>query len=272
MTESDNEDQTPPWLQTPIQDFRLHCPAKIGTDFHPRLRCANMEPDKRDTEPAMAANTVRLPRQDTERTFTHYPQNHRHIHGCKFTNLTRQDANHSAWDQERSEMTTSVTISADFQNGGPHGQTEWSSGTNSVIYPKINCKFNRKSKWGRRQGYISRLAQMCRYRTGLKEIGTAMAANTIQVWLSKEVGTGDGFAQDMVEHCYLLKKEMEERDRLIAELEKLAVGAGAARYVQILRRRQDKDAVKLGLLKDSLHHARDETYERQLELDVVDYN
>nr|GEW53152.1 transmembrane protein [Tanacetum cinerariifolium] len=43
-------------------------------------------------------------------------------------------------------------------------------------------------------------------------------------------------------------------DRLIAELEKLAVGAGAARYVQILRRKQDRDAVKLGLLKDLLRH------------------
>nr|GEU92984.1 nucleic acid-binding, OB-fold protein [Tanacetum cinerariifolium] len=73
----------------------------------------------------------------------------------------------------------------------------------------------------------------------------------MKVWLSKEVGTGDGFAQDMVEHYYLLNKEMEEKDRLIAELEKLAVGAGAARYVQILRRRQDMDGVKLGL-PDSL--------------------
>nr|GEU92983.1 hypothetical protein [Tanacetum cinerariifolium] len=94
----------------------------------------------------------------------------------------------------------------------------------------------------------------------------------MKVWLSKEVGTGDGFAQDMVEHYYLLNKEMEEKDRLIAELEKLAVGAGAARYVQILRRRQDMDGVKLGLLKDLLRHARDETHERQLELDAVDYN
>nr|GFD54907.1 hypothetical protein [Tanacetum cinerariifolium] len=96
--------------------------------------------------------------------------------------------------------------------------------------------------------------------------------NQMNVWLSKEVGTGDRFAQDMVEHCYLLKKEMEERDRLIAELEKLAVGARAARYVQILRPRQDRVAVNLGLLKDLLRHARDETYERQLELDAVDYN
>nr|GEV56951.1 hypothetical protein [Tanacetum cinerariifolium] len=84
----------------------------------------------------------------------------------------------------------------------------------------------------------------------------------MKVWLSKEVGTGDGFAQDMVEHCYLLKKEMEERDQLIAELEKLAVGAGAVRYVQILHLRQDRDGVKLGLLKDLLCHARDETHER----------
>nr|GEW72264.1 hypothetical protein [Tanacetum cinerariifolium] len=52
----------------------------------------------------------------------------------------------------------------------------------------------------------------------------------ITVWLSKEVGTGDEFAQDMVEHCYLLKNEMEEKDRLIAKLEKLAVGSGAAKY------------------------------------------
>nr|GEV41509.1 hypothetical protein [Tanacetum cinerariifolium] len=94
----------------------------------------------------------------------------------------------------------------------------------------------------------------------------------MKVWLSKEVGTRDGFAQDMVEHYYLLKKQMTERDRLIAELEKLAVGAGVARYVQILCRRQDMDAVKLGLLKDLLRHARDETYERQLELDAIDYN
>nr|GEX59344.1 hypothetical protein [Tanacetum cinerariifolium] len=94
--------------------------------------------------------------------------------------------------------------------------------------------------------------------------------NQMKVWLSKEVGTGDGFAQYMVEHCYLLKKEMEERDRLIAELEKLAVGSGAAKYVQILRRRQKRDGVKLGLLKDLLRHARDVTHERQLELDAVD--
>nr|GEV80539.1 hypothetical protein [Tanacetum cinerariifolium] len=71
--------------------------------------------------------------------------------------------------------------------------------------------------------------------------------NQMKVWLSKEVGTGDGFTQDMVEYCYLLKKEMEERDQLIAELEKLAVGSGAAKYVQILRRRQERDGVKLGI-------------------------
>ncbi|GJW17067.1 hypothetical protein Tco_0024503 [Tanacetum coccineum] len=74
----------------------------------------------------------------------------------------------------------------------------------------------------------------------------------MKVWLSKEVGTGDEFAQDMGDHCYLLRKKMEERDRLIAELEKLTVGAGAAR--------------------DLLRHARDETHERQLELNSVDYN
>nr|GEX22063.1 hypothetical protein [Tanacetum cinerariifolium] len=32
-----------------------------------------------------------------------------------------------------------------------------------------------------------------------------------------------------IEHCYLLKNEMEEKDRLIVELEKLAVGLGAAK-------------------------------------------
>nr|GEV97102.1 hypothetical protein [Tanacetum cinerariifolium] len=96
--------------------------------------------------------------------------------------------------------------------------------------------------------------------------------NQMKVWLSKEVGTGDGFAQDMDEHCYLVRKEMEERDQLITKLEKLAVSAGAARYVQIFRRRRDMDAVKLRLLRDLLRHARDETHERQLEVDVVDYN
>nr|GEY32759.1 hypothetical protein [Tanacetum cinerariifolium] len=69
--------------------------------------------------------------------------------------------------------------------------------------------------------------------------------NQMKVWLSKEVGTGDGFVQDMLEHCYLLKKEMEERDQLIGELEKLAVSSDAAKYVQILRRRQERDGVKL---------------------------
>ncbi|GKD06727.1 hypothetical protein Tco_1181701 [Tanacetum coccineum] len=96
--------------------------------------------------------------------------------------------------------------------------------------------------------------------------------NQMKVWLSKEVGTGDEFGQEMGHHCYLLRKEMEERDRLIAELEKLVVGTGATRYVQILRRRQDRDGVKLGLLKDLLRLAREETHERQLELDGVDYN
>ncbi|GKD68106.1 pre-mRNA-splicing factor ATP-dependent RNA helicase DEAH7, partial [Tanacetum coccineum] len=85
--------------------------------------------------------------------------------------------------------------------------------------------------------------------------------NQMKVWLSKEVGNGDGFAQDMDEHCYLVRKEMEERDQLIAELQKLAVSAGAARYVQIWRRRQDRDAVKLRLLRDLLRHAR-ETHQR----------
>ncbi|GKA29770.1 hypothetical protein Tco_0716015, partial [Tanacetum coccineum] len=50
--------------------------------------------------------------------------------------------------------------------------------------------------------------------------------NQVKVWLSKEVGTGDEFAQDMGDQCYSLKKEMDERDLLIAELEKLAVGSG----------------------------------------------
>ncbi|GKF64570.1 hypothetical protein Tco_0188018, partial [Tanacetum coccineum] len=40
----------------------------------------------------------------------------------------------------------------------------------------------------------------------------------------------------------------------------------------ILRRRHDRDAVKLHLLRDLLRHARDETHERQLELDGVDYD
>nr|GEV03283.1 hypothetical protein [Tanacetum cinerariifolium] len=40
--------------------------------------------------------------------------------------------------------------------------------------------------------------------------------------------------------------------------------------ITILRRRQDRDGVKLGLLKDLLCHARDETHERQLELDALD--
>ncbi|GKA51061.1 putative reverse transcriptase domain-containing protein [Tanacetum coccineum] len=91
--------------------------------------------------------------------------------------------------------------------------------------------------------------------------------NQVKVWLSKEIGTGDEFAQEMGDQCYLLKKDMDERDRLIAELEKLVVGSGAAKYVQILRRRQDRDAVKLGLLKDLLRHARAEIHQRQLELD-----
>ncbi|GJS17688.1 hypothetical protein Tco_0412160 [Tanacetum coccineum] len=96
--------------------------------------------------------------------------------------------------------------------------------------------------------------------------------NQVKVWLSKEVGTGDEFAQEMGDQCYSLKKEMDERDLLIAELEKLAVGSGASKYVQILRRRQDRDAVKLRMLKDLLRHARAETHQRQLELDDVDYN
>nr|GEZ65218.1 hypothetical protein [Tanacetum cinerariifolium] len=54
------------------------------------------------------------------------------------------------------------------------------------------------------------------------------------------------------------------------ELEKLVVGSGAAKYVQILRRRRERVGVKLGLLKDLLRHACNETYERQLELDAVD--
>nr|GEU71509.1 hypothetical protein [Tanacetum cinerariifolium] len=62
---------------------------------------------------------------------------------------------------------------------------------------------------------------------------------------------------------------MEERDQLIAELEKVAVGSGAIKYVQILRRRQERDGVKLGLLKDLLRHARNETHEGKLELDAV---
>nr|GEV47091.1 hypothetical protein [Tanacetum cinerariifolium] len=94
----------------------------------------------------------------------------------------------------------------------------------------------------------------------------------MKVWLSAEVGTGDGFAKDMNEHCYLVRNEMEERGRLIVELEKLAVSAGATRYMEILCRRQDRDAMKLCLLRDLLHHARDETHQRQLEVDVVDYN
>ncbi|GKA57731.1 putative reverse transcriptase domain-containing protein [Tanacetum coccineum] len=93
-----------------------------------------------------------------------------------------------------------------------------------------------------------------------------------EVWLSKEVGIGDEFAQHMGDQCYSLKKEMDERDLLIAELEKLAVGSGASKYVQILRRRQDRDAVKLRMLKELLRHARAETHQRQLELDDVDYN
>ncbi|GJS54467.1 hypothetical protein Tco_0627829 [Tanacetum coccineum] len=96
--------------------------------------------------------------------------------------------------------------------------------------------------------------------------------NQVKVWLSKEVGTGDDFAQEMGDQCYSLKKEMDEKDLLIAELEKLAVGSGASKYVQILRRRQDRDAVKLRMLKDLLRHARAETHQRQLELDDVDYN
>nr|GEU34724.1 hypothetical protein [Tanacetum cinerariifolium] len=88
--------------------------------------------------------------------------------------------------------------------------------------------------------------------------------NQMKVWLSGEVTIGDEFAQDMSERYYLVKKEMEERGQLMVELEKLTVSAGAARYLEILCRRQDRDAVKLGLLRDLLRHAHNETHERQL--------
>nr|GEV85751.1 hypothetical protein [Tanacetum cinerariifolium] len=96
--------------------------------------------------------------------------------------------------------------------------------------------------------------------------------NQMKVWLSEEVGSKDDFAQDMNEHCYLVKKEMKERDQLMLELQKLVVSEGAVRYLKILRRRQERDAVKLGLLRDLLRHARDETHQRQLDLNVVDYS
>ncbi|GJV98098.1 hypothetical protein Tco_1549675 [Tanacetum coccineum] len=63
--------------------------------------------------------------------------------------------------------------------------------------------------------------------------------NQMKMWLSEDVGSEDAFAQDMNEHCYL---------------------------------RQSKDAVKLGLLRELLRHARDETHERQLALDIVDHS
>ncbi|GKG12850.1 hypothetical protein Tco_0347087, partial [Tanacetum coccineum] len=92
------------------------------------------------------------------------------------------------------------------------------------------------------------------------------------VCLSGQVGTEDDFAQDMDEHCYLVKKQMEKREGLMAELGKLAVSVGAARYLEILRRKQERDAVKLRLLRDLLRHARDETYQMQLDLDAVDHS
>ncbi|GJS63927.1 hypothetical protein Tco_0678491 [Tanacetum coccineum] len=91
----------------------------------------------------------------------------------------------------------------------------------------------------------------------------------MKVWLSEEVGSEDDFAQDMSEHCYAVKLDMEKRARLMVELEKLAVSEGAAHYLDILRCRQDKDAEKLRLLRDLLRHARDEAHERQLALDTV---
>nr|GEY96719.1 hypothetical protein [Tanacetum cinerariifolium] len=68
----------------------------------------------------------------------------------------------------------------------------------------------------------------------------------------------------------LMTNEMEERDQLMLELQKLAVSEGAVWYLEILRRRQERDIVKLGLLMDLLRHARDEAHQRQLDLDVVD--
>ncbi|GJR12627.1 hypothetical protein Tco_0795279 [Tanacetum coccineum] len=64
--------------------------------------------------------------------------------------------------------------------------------------------------------------------------------NQMKVWLSKEVGTGDEFAQDMGDHCYLLMKEMAERDRLIAELEKLAVGFVASHSFNNIKDKVDE--------------------------------
>ncbi|GKD44379.1 hypothetical protein Tco_1269024 [Tanacetum coccineum] len=83
----------------------------------------------------------------------------------------------------------------------------------------------------------------------------------MKVCLSNEVGTEDDFAQDMDEYCSLVKQQIDNREGLMAELGKLAVSVGAARYLEILRRKQDRDVVKLRLLRELLRHARDETHQ-----------
>nr|GEX92133.1 hypothetical protein [Tanacetum cinerariifolium] len=71
--------------------------------------------------------------------------------------------------------------------------------------------------------------------------------NKTKVWISKEVGSEDGFARDMMSE-------------------------GVARYLEILRRRQERDTKKLHLLRYLVRHARDEAHERQLALDIVDHS
>ncbi|GKB16094.1 hypothetical protein Tco_0850017 [Tanacetum coccineum] len=53
----------------------------------------------------------------------------------------------------------------------------------------------------------------------------------MKVCLSGQVGTEDDFAQDMDEHCYLVKKQMEKREGLMAELGKLAMLAVGQKVV-----------------------------------------
>ncbi|GKC80765.1 hypothetical protein Tco_1131539 [Tanacetum coccineum] len=67
----------------------------------------------------------------------------------------------------------------------------------------------------------------------------------MKVRFSKEVRSEDAFAEEMHDQCYLVRAEMEERSRLMLELERRAGGDAGATYIESLRQMQKKDAQKL---------------------------
>nr|GEW34076.1 hypothetical protein [Tanacetum cinerariifolium] len=58
----------------------------------------------------------------------------------------------------------------------------------------------------------------------------------------------------------------------VLELEKLVVSEGAAQYLEVLCRKQDRDGEKYQLLRQLLRMARDEAREMQLVMDNADHN